>query len=119
MNQAEKVKHIESVQKEITSVCFEACFRPKKFSVDLGCVQTCYQKYLFSLNHVSKLLIEEGRHLHSDFVRQAVGAEPRDRFIDEIFPEGGHTNQQGEGAIPWRRKFKEGYLYSDPEKKGR
>jgi hypothetical protein len=38
MNQQDKAKHIESIQKEITSVCFEACFNPKKFVVEKTCV---------------------------------------------------------------------------------
>ena len=119
MNQNDKVKHIESVQKELTSICFNACFGTKKFKVDDVCVKNCYQKYLFSLNHVQKIVTDEGRKVHSDFVRNAVGEAPRDRFVEEIFPKGGVSNQQAEGQTPWRKKFQEGYLYSNPETKGR
>lgn len=52
MNQTDKSKHIEQVQKELTSICFDACFNPKKYKVDDTCVKSCYQKYLFSLNFV-------------------------------------------------------------------
>ena len=30
----DKVKHIESAQKELTSLCFDACFNTKKFVID-------------------------------------------------------------------------------------
>jgi hypothetical protein len=52
MNESDKVKHIEAVQKELTSMCFEACFNPKKFKVEDVCIKNCYQKYLYSLNHI-------------------------------------------------------------------
>jgi len=89
MNQSDKSKHIESVQKELTSICFEACFGTKKFKVDDVCVKNCYQKYLFSLNRVQKFITSEGRNVKSEFVKNAVGVEAPDRFLDTVFPIGG------------------------------
>lgn len=81
------------MQKELTSICFETCFKPKKFTVDYACVEPCYTKYLYAINHIRDVLIEDGREVHSDFVAQAVGKAKRDRFVEEIFPTGGHLQQ--------------------------
>ena len=119
MNQDDKVKHIEAAQKDVTHMCFDQCFSHKKFLLDFNCISTCYHKYLFAANHIQKLLVEEGRECRSDFVCQSYGPEPRDRFKEEIFPLGGQNNAQDENSTPFRRKFIESYLYSDPEKTGR
>ena len=88
----DKVKHIEATQKQVTSICFDACFNTKKLKVDFEkCVPTCYQKYLFSVNLVRENLEARGREVKSQFVIEAVGHETRDRFKDEIFPPGGHS----------------------------
>ncbi len=105
------------MQKELTAACFDACFT-KKFAVDETCVKTCYDKYLISLNLVYKSVVQLGRATKSDYVVTAVGAEPKDRFEDEIFPIGGTAMFQ-EGGTPFRKKYKENYLYSDPAKSGR
>ena len=93
MNQDDKVKHIEATQKDLTLVCFDQCFSKKKFLLDFECITTCYHKYLFAANHISKLVQAEGRACKSEFVVQAVGPEERDRFKEEIFPLGGIDNQ--------------------------
>jgi len=80
MNQSDKVKHIESVQKEVTSMCFDTCFKTKNMQVDKECVQTCYQKYLFAINYVTQVIEKQGREIKSEFVLNAVGEKPRDRF---------------------------------------
>ena len=92
MNQSDRVKHLEAVQKDVTFVCFDNCFSRKNYKMDDACVQTCYQKYVHSLNHVHSKLIKDGRALHSEFVCQAVGPVPQDRFLDDIFPLGGFNS---------------------------
>lgn len=87
--------------------------------MDRDCVQTCYQKCLFAMNHVNQQVVLQGRAAKSDFVTQAAGEKDKDRFVEEIFPLGGHTQQQSEDSIPWRKKFFESYIYSDPAKSGR
>ena len=118
MNQDDKVKHIDATRKDMTQICFEECFSQKKFVLDFNCITTCYHKYIYAANHIQKLLIEEGRACSSEFVTNAVGAEPRDRFREEIFPTGGIDNRQDENSTPFRRKFYESYMYSDPAKSG-
>ena len=49
MNKEDKLRHIESVEKAMTQVCFNSCFNRKKFVMDVECVSTCYHKYLFSV----------------------------------------------------------------------
>jgi hypothetical protein len=88
MNTRDQLTHIENVQKDITSVCFNECFG-KKFKIDDACVETCYQKYITTLNHVHKKLIRDGRQLKSEFVVTSVGEKPPDRFTDELFEKGG------------------------------
>ena len=56
MNLDDKVKHIESTQKEMTALCFDACFSTKKFTVDKKCMTTCYDKYVFAANHIKQEL---------------------------------------------------------------
>ena len=113
------MKYIESVQKEITAQCFEACFMTKKMTMDRPCVENCYQKFLFSINHVADEVTTLGREVRSDFVAQAVGAAPRDRFVEEIFPIGGHSHQQSADSIPWRKRFYEAYQFTDNDVSGR
>ena len=103
----------------VTAMCFDTCFKTKNMQVDMDCVQTCYQKYLFAINYIREVVEKEGRSLKSDFVINAVGEKPIDRFENEVFPLGGHTNQQREQSSPFRRKFVESYFYSDPAKTGR
>jgi hypothetical protein len=68
---------------------------------------------------VTQDIVERGRELKSDFVCNSVGEVQRDRFVDEIFPIGGHSAQQDENGNPLRKKFFESYMYSDPLKSGR
>ena len=74
-----------------------------------------------TMNKVRDIVEAEGRKYHSDFVVHSVGAEPRDRFKDDIFPIGGHPLGNAKGAAPfeYRRKFFESYQFSDPNKTGR
>jgi len=48
-----------------------------------------------------------------------VGPEKKDRFLEEIFPIGGHNNAQSETSQQFRKKFYEAYHYKDPTKSGR
>ena len=59
----------------------------------------------------------QGRITQSDYVVNSMGAEKRDRFLEHVFPLGGHPATQG--GPPYRRKFFETYHYSDPLKVGR
>ena len=52
MNQDDKVKHIESVQKDVTQICFDECFKTKNFMLDFQCISNCYHKYLVATNHI-------------------------------------------------------------------
>jgi hypothetical protein len=94
----------------MTSECFNLCFSKKKFIVDFECVSTCYNKYIYTVNAIKKIIEDEGRLCYSDYVTASLGAEKRDRFKDEVFPIGGHPNTL-EGA-PLKRKFFEAYWYS-------
>lgn len=120
MKQEDKLRHIENVEKAITSTCFEYCFSKKKLKIDFDCTSTCYNKYLHSLQKIKEIVESEGRAYHSDFVSQSLGGEKRDRFLEEIFPLGGHPMSQPTAGAPiLRRKFFENYLFSDPFKTGR
>jgi len=57
--------------------------------------------------------------VHSDFVVQTVGAKDKDRFLDHIFPAGGHNHAQDEDSLQFRRRFDESYMYSDHNSSGR
>ena len=59
----------------------------------------------------------EGRLNQSEFIAKSVGLEERDRFLENVFPVGGHPAAQG--GLEFRRKFFESYHYSDPLKAGR
>lgn len=111
------MRHIENVEKSLTSECFSYCFNKKKLIIDFNCVSICYHKYLFAINEIKKIVEEEGRLFHSDYVAESMGEVKRDRFKDEIFPIGGHPLTM-DGA-PLKRKFFESYRYSDPFKNGR
>ena len=50
MNREDKLRHIDNIEKEITSTCFKTCFDNKKLKMDMKCVPICYDKYLFSIN---------------------------------------------------------------------
>jgi hypothetical protein len=106
------------VEKEMTQLCFTQCFNKKKFVIDFDCVSICYHKYLFSINTIKSIVEDEGRKYHSDYVGESLGREKRDRFLEDIFPLGGHPAMGGDGP-PLRRKFFESYYYSDPLKTGR
>ncbi len=54
-----------------------------------------------TMNKVKDIVESEGRKYHSDFVAHSVGAEPRDRFKDEIFPLGGHPLGNSKGGAPF------------------
>ena len=52
-------------------------------------------------------------------MRNAVGEEPSDRFLDTVFPKGGTDIKTANDGYDWRYKIKESYMYSDPTKTGR
>ena len=88
--------------------------------LDFDCVQVSYQKYLNSMKTLNEAVVDVGRANHSEYILQSVGSEPRDRFLDHVFPVGGHPGTQGAQGLPdLRRKFFEAYMYSDPLKVGR
>lgn len=84
------MRHIDNVEKAMTLDCFNYCFNKKKLIVDFECVSTCYNKYLFTINEIQRIVRDEGRLYYSDYVGAALGYEKRDRFKDEVFPIGGH-----------------------------
>ena len=97
----DKVKHIESSQKELTSICFDACFNTKKFVVDKKCMTTCYDKYVFAANHIRNELETQGRECRSDFISSSIGLDDpksifHDRFARHIFPIGGFDRADSE-----------------------
>ena len=81
--------------------------------VDFECVSRCYHKYIYSANYINAVVRDLGRENHSDFVIQAHGKEKRDRFREEIFPDGGQDMSTAGETPAMRRKFWEGFLYSD------
>lgn len=84
------MKYIESIEKSLTSECHKLCFSKKKFLLDFECVSTCYHKYLYAINEIKNLVETEGRLHGSTYVAQSLGEEKRDRFVEEVFPLGGH-----------------------------
>ena len=64
-------------------------------------------------------MIAEGQECRSDYVVKVFGADPKDRFKETIFKEGGFDNRESEYSTPFRRKTFEAYMYSDPETTGR
>ena len=110
MNQEDKLKHIENIEKSLTSECFKVCFNKKKYKIDFECVSTCYHKYLFTINEIKKIVEEEGRLFHSDYVANSLGSEKRDRFKEDVFPIGGHPT--GVDTPYYRRNFFESFHYS-------
>lgn len=90
MNKEDKLRHIENVEKAMTSYCFGHCFNKKKFIMDFDCVSTCYHKYLFSIKTIYESVEKQGREQFSDYVGQSLGEQPRDRFLEDVFPLGGH-----------------------------
>ena len=119
MDIEDKGKHIESTQKQLTAFCFKSCFDQKKFFVDDNCAALCYQKYVFAANFVFQEIKSQGREAKSDFISKAVGLKDKDKFMDEMFPEGGRPKGQGDGDAPTRAKSFESFQYSDPAKTGR
>ncbi len=105
----------------MTGYCFEQCFNKGKargkFVLDFECVSSCYHKYLHAMKTVNASVIKEGRQNYSEYVAKSMGEEPRDRFLEHVFPIGGHPAAQG--SVDVRRKFFESYHYSDPLKAGR
>lgn len=85
MNKDDKLRHIENIEKEMSSYCFGHCFNKKKFVVDFECVSTCYHKFLFSIKTIYETVEDEGRKYHSEYVTQSLGEEKRDRFKDHVF----------------------------------
>ena len=59
----------------MTSMCFQQCFNQKKLVLENGCIPKCYNKYLYSINAIREILIDEGRSLKSTYVKNAVGLE--------------------------------------------
>ena len=120
MNQEDKLRHIDSIEKQMTSYCFSHCFSNKNFVVDLECVPTCYDKYLFSIKTIYETLEEEGKKYKSDFAMETFGEEKRDRFKELVFPLGGiPMGPEGDPYNFMRKKVFEGYLYSDRKTTGR
>lgn len=63
--------------------------------LDRGCLQTCYDKYLYALQAVNEQLRDEGRARFSDFALASYGLE-RDLVKEEYFPiEGSPTGPKG------------------------
>lgn len=58
--------------------------------IDFECVSTFYNKYIFAIGEIRKIVEDEGRLNHSNFVAQSLGEVKKDRFMDEAFPIGGH-----------------------------
>lgn len=61
MNKEDKLRHIENVEKAMTSYCFQNCFNRKKYIMDFDCVSTCYHKYLFSIKTIYEAVETQGR----------------------------------------------------------
>ncbi|CDW88737.1 UNKNOWN [Stylonychia lemnae] len=118
MNQEDKLKYIEQVEKHMTTFCFNTCFNKKKYVLDFECVSTCYNKYLFAQKTIFETIVEQGRIVQSDYVVNSEGAYARDRFFDAAFPIGGHE-MPGHETIPRFRKFYEAYQFSPPRTSGR
>ena len=120
MNQEDKLRHIEGVEKAMTQYCFGQCFNKakakNKLVLDFECVSTCYHKYLHSMKTIYETVIDEGRVNKSEFIQKSVGLEKPDRFLDHVFPVGGHPTGM---SFDFRRKFYDSYHYSDPLKVGR
>jgi len=57
MNFELKREHIESIQKDLSSVCFSKCFSPELPGVSKPCLDNCYKGYIAALNFTSKRLI--------------------------------------------------------------
>ena len=47
MDNNAKLKYIETIEKDLTQICFAPCF--KKMKTDMDCVRTCYDKYIFGI----------------------------------------------------------------------
>ena len=93
MNQEQKLNHIDNVEKEMTNLCFKQCFAAKgNMKLDMNCVQTCYDKYLYSINHIMHFLIDEGRRRQSEYIIEAYGREDKDPLLEEALPFGGQDS---------------------------
>ena len=77
----------------MTAFCFKNCFDEKKFYAPDECVALCYEKYIFAANFVFKEIKSQGRDCQSDFVSKSIGLADKDKFMDEMFPEGGRLRQ--------------------------
>ena len=92
MKKEDKLKHIESVEKTATSLCFDKCFNVNKMKLNDDCVKTCYDKFLFSIKEVMDIVKSEGRQLNSEYVHHAFGEADfrgKERVKDVAFPVGG------------------------------
>jgi hypothetical protein len=58
-------KFIESIQKDLTKVCFKSCFQLNSVGLDGDCMESCYGKYLRTLNLVNDELKEHAHDLSS------------------------------------------------------
>ena len=103
----------------MTSICFKECFGKKNMKLDFSCVQTCYDKYLFSISHISNILKEEGRSCRSDYVKNAVGLRDENRLLKVAYPIGGQPGFMGDQDTSHKNKKYEAYQYSDVHKSGR
>ena len=104
----------------MTSICFDYCFNKSKFKIDFECVSTCYNKYLFSMKKIRSVVEDDGRKYYSEHVKNSLGEEKRNRFMDEVFPLGGHPiAPMAAGGPILKRKFFESYHFSDPLRTGR
>lgn len=51
---------VESIQKDMTEVCFNQCFDTHDLDIDGNCLKTCYNKYKEVLNLTNNKLKELG-----------------------------------------------------------
>ena len=106
-------KSIEMIEKKMTGVCFEACFRKRNMKLDFSCVTNCYHKFLFGINELNNVTRAVGREVYSEHVLKSHG-EYFDPLYDEVFKVGGVMVSK-----ILRKRLVEIYMYSDPATKGR
>lgn len=51
---------VESIQKDITEVCFGQCFDSEELNIDGSCLKSCYSKYKEVLNVTNSKLKDIG-----------------------------------------------------------
>ena len=53
-------EHLDTIQKDLTSVCFEHCFSTKTLDLEASCLDGCYDDYIKALKITTKKLKSEG-----------------------------------------------------------